>query len=161
MKHKRVFLDTSFFIRLFNPGDPDHQNAKTYYQRFRNQEATILLSTIVVAEYGVGGSITDLPFRDVRLVNFLLNHARFAAELAREAFLARRLGAIAIDARIVVSNDTKLIAQAQTENVDVFIARDDNCASLCQFFRAAGLITFDFLDLRTSPASFFGELFDV
>lgn len=159
MKIDRVFLDTSFFIRLFTPHDPDHESAKTYYRRFREEGATFILSTIVVAEYGVGDDIQNLPFRETKLVNFILSHARLAADLARLAHEQRRKGVVNLGNRVIIPNDTKLMAQAQLEGADLFIARDENCERVHHFLKKEGLITFDFLDLRTPSTQFFNELF--
>lgn len=159
MKNKRVFLDTSFLIRLLNGEDPDHAHARAYFNRFRKDGATLLLSTIVMAEYGIGDEIDHLPFRNTQVIPFNSNHARRTALLARAAYAARRKGAVALEKRVVIPNDTKLMGQAQEEQADLFITRDDNCTSLHQFLKAEGLVSFDLLDLRTPPATFFGELF--
>jgi len=149
MKADRVFLDTSFFIRLFKTDDPDHQHARTYYRRLREKGATFFLSTIVVAEFGVKGDLSKLPYPEVKLLPFNLNHARLAADYARTAFDARRKGVVDLGKRVVIPNDSKLMAQAQIENVDLIIARDDNFEKVYNFFKEKGLITCDFLDLRT------------
>lgn len=160
MKIEKIFLDTSFFIRLLNPNDPHHEYAKTYFRRYRDDKATFFLSTIAVAEYGVGADIRTLPFRDLKLIPFNLNHANLTAEFAKALFEARRKGAVALEKRVVIPNDTKLMAQAQLEEVDLFIARDDNCEKVFEFLKREGFLTFNYLDLRTPPGEHFGELFD-
>ncbi len=159
MKNKRIFLDTSFLIRLLNREDPDHAHARAYFDRFRKDKASLLLSTIVMAEYGIGDEIDHLPFRHTQVIPFNSNHARRAAIFAKAAFAARRKGAVILEKRIVIPNDTKLMAQAQEEKADLFITRDDNCTSLHNFLKSEMLVDFDLLDLRTPPATFFGELF--
>lgn len=111
---KKVFFDTSFFIRLYKTDDPDHQNAKAYYRRFRERDAEFFLSTIVAAEFGTGAEIP---------------------------------------------NDTKILAQAEEIGANLFIARDDNCEKVYTLMKDNGLLSFEYLDLRTPPTEFFSELF--
>jgi len=159
MKNKRIFLETSFLIRLLNREEPDHTHARAYFDRFRKEKDTLLLSTIVMAEYGIGDEIDHLPFRHTQVIPFNSNHARKAAVFAKATFTARRKGAVILEKRIVIPNDTKLMAQAQEEKADLFITRDDNCTILHNFLKSEKLVDFDLLDLRTPPATFFGELF--
>jgi predicted nucleic acid-binding protein len=133
MKIKRVFLDTSFLIRLLNQEDPDHANARAYFKRFQKDEVSLLLSTIAMAEYGIGDEINHLPFRQTQVIPFNSNNARLTATFARAAYKARRKGAVALEKRVVIPNDTKLMAQAQEEKADIFITRDDNCTILHNF----------------------------
>ncbi|PSR11588.1 MAG: hypothetical protein C7N36_15750 [Bacteroidetes bacterium] len=159
MKYKRVFLDTSFLIRLLDASDPDFQNANTYFRRMLKEGTDFLLSTIVVAEYGVGSDIANLPIRQLRLLPFNFSHARLTANFAQSAFIGRRKGALEVGSRVVIPNDTKLLAQAAVEGVDLFIGRDDNCESVWRFLKDNNELQFLYLDLRTPPEAFFGELF--
>ncbi|MEL7161417.1 MAG: hypothetical protein AAFN92_11735, partial [Bacteroidota bacterium] len=59
----------------------------------------------------------------------------------------------------VIPNDTKILAQAEVEQTDYFLARDRNCASVHNMLREAGLLSFDYVDLRTPVAEFRGTLF--
>lgn len=161
MKISRIFLDTSFFIRLYTPEYPDHANARAYLEYFLLYSDVILLSTVVAAEFGVGESIDSLPLDNfkVRVVPFNLVHARQAAIFARHAYEARRKGSVITGKRVVIPNDTKILAQAQVEQTDCFLGRDDNCESVCKFLREAGLITFSYVDIRTDPRLLTGQLF--
>ncbi|NBC09273.1 MAG: PIN domain-containing protein [Bacteroidetes bacterium] len=62
-RKQNVFFDTSFFIRLYKPDDPDHKNARAYWQRLLKEGHELFLSTIVAAEFGTGGAIDKLPYR--------------------------------------------------------------------------------------------------
>jgi predicted nucleic acid-binding protein len=157
---RKVFLDTSFFIRLTNQHDEHHSNARAYFQRFSKEDAELLTSTIVVAEYGIGAPIQTLPFRSLKLLPFNFDHAEVAAQFAKAAYGARRKGAVNVSGRVVIPNDTKLFAQAAVEQATLFIGRDDNCQSVCNFLKQEGLAQLDYLDLRTPPSEHFGELFD-
>ena len=67
---------------------------------------------------------------------------------------------MSVSSRVVIPNDTKLFAQAAAEQATLFIGRDDNCQSVCNFLKEKGLAQFSYLDLRTAPSEYFGELFD-
>ena len=157
----RIFLDTSFWIRLFDPTDEDHANARAYFEYFLAHSDTIYLSTVVAAEYGIGDDMDHLPFDadKVRVVPFGLRHARKAAELAKAAYALNRKGAVALEKRVVIPNDTKIIAQAEVEGTDWFLARDRNCASVHKMLVEEKLLTFSYPDLRTPLGEFLGELF--
>ena len=59
--HKSVLLDTSFFIRFLNDNDPLFKNADGYFRYFIKEEITMMISTISIAEYCVGGDISNMP----------------------------------------------------------------------------------------------------
>lgn len=155
---KKVFLDTSFFIRLLNSKETNHQNALAYFRYFTNKNIELCLSSIVIAEYGIRGNISHFPYPFLHLIPFNFDHAKLTATFARTAYDARKKGALVVDKRIVIPNDTKLMAQAEKEGADLFIARDDNFFSVHKFLKDQGLITFKYLDLRTPPNEFNEEL---
>lgn len=55
------------------------------------------------------------------------------------AYEARRKGSVVCGKRVVIPNDTKILAQAQVEGTNCFLGRDDNCESVCKFLRDAGI----------------------
>ncbi len=61
-----VLLDTSFFIRLLYPEDRLHQNAVDYFQYFLNNDISLKVSTISIAEYCVRGAIDELPLKNIQ-----------------------------------------------------------------------------------------------
>ncbi|CAN0603034.1 unnamed protein product, partial [Ectocarpus sp. 12 AP-2014] len=75
-------LDTSFFIRLLNDEDELHGNAIGYYKYFLENEITLKVSTITIAEYCVLGKLTDLPLVTIQIVPFNLKEAQRAGEFA-------------------------------------------------------------------------------
>lgn len=159
MEIKKVFLDTSFLIRMTDNNDEHYANAQTYFKRFQEKDVTFFLSTIAIAEYGTGDDISHLPFKFCKTLPFNVNHAKVAALFAKTAFEAKRKGAISLEGRVIIPNDTKLLAQAEVEKADIFLARDENFQKLAQFLKEKGLISFEFLDIRRAPGEFFGELF--
>jgi predicted nucleic acid-binding protein len=52
-----VLLDTSFFLRFLNESDPLFKNAESYFQHVVDRKLPMYLSTIVVAEFCVGGKV--------------------------------------------------------------------------------------------------------
>ena len=86
MTHKSVLLDTSFFIRCLNDNDPLFKNADGYVRYFIKEEITMMISTISIAEYCVGGDIYELPLRNLQIVPFNLDHSKKTGEFARIVF---------------------------------------------------------------------------
>ena len=159
MKIESVFLDTSFFIRLFKKDDPNHKQARAYLDRFLQDEISIYTSTIVAAEFGVKSDIDLLPFRVVKMLSFDLEHARIASRLARAAFDSKRKGVVILENRVIIPNDTKLIAQSEAIQAAYFVGKDDNAKAVIQFLQDQGLIRFTYLDISIPVAETYGELF--
>lgn len=62
MKHKTaVLLDTSLFLRFLNDDDPLFKNADGYFRYFLQEDIDMLISTVSIAEYCIGGDIQELP----------------------------------------------------------------------------------------------------
>jgi len=76
MKHKAVLLDTSFFLRFLNYSDPLFNNADGYFRYFIKEEIIMMISTISIAEYCVGGDVHELPLRNLQIVPFNFDHAK-------------------------------------------------------------------------------------
>lgn len=159
MKIDSVFLDTSFFIRLLRPNDPYHQYAQDYFRRFLANRTLLFSSTIVAAEYGVDGAMSDLPLRVVRFQAFDFTHAQKAATFAQAAYLARRKGAVVFGKRVLIPNDTKLLAQADVLEAQYVVTRDENMIKVVNFLRKEGLTQCQALDVAMPPQNFFAELF--
>lgn len=116
MTHKAVLLDTSFFIRFLNDSDPLFKNADGYFRYFLQKEITMMISTISIAEYCVGGDVHELPLRNLQIVPFNLDHSKRTGELARIVF--QNKGKLKLKERNIIPNDTKLFAQADCEKSD-------------------------------------------
>lgn len=86
MTHKSVLLDTSFFLRFLNDESPLYKNADNYFRYFIQHEITMMISTISIAEYCVGGDIHELPLKNLQIVPFNLDHSKRTGEFARIAF---------------------------------------------------------------------------
>ncbi|MCU0433572.1 MAG: hypothetical protein MUC87_08980 [Bacteroidia bacterium] len=160
MTHKRaVLLDTSFFLRFLNDSDPLFQNADNYYRYFLDNEINMLISTITVAEYCVGGNVNELPLRSLQILPFNFNHSLKAGEFARIAFQARKAGSLLVNERKIIPNDTKLFAQGDCEHsVQFFLSSDVESLSVYNLLKQQVQISFQFIDLRNPHTETFGLL---
>jgi len=73
MKYKRaVLLDTSFFLRFLNDGSPLFKNADGYFRYFLQNEIDMMISSISVAEYCIGGDLQELTIEKFTNCSFQL-----------------------------------------------------------------------------------------
>jgi hypothetical protein len=87
---KSVLLDTSFFLRFLNDKDSLYTNADSYFRYFIENEIPMLISTISVAEYCIGGDVSELPLRNLQIIPFNLDHAKIAEMYSKNCFSAQR-----------------------------------------------------------------------
>jgi PIN domain nuclease of toxin-antitoxin system len=160
MKHKRaVLLDTSFFLRFLNDNDSLYKNADAYFRHFLQNEIDMLISTISIAEYCIGGEINELPLKNLRIVPFNINHAQRTGEFAKIAFQARNTGTLQINERKIIPNDTKLFAQADCEkSVEFYLSSDTESLKVYNILKEKTTPKFQFLDLNTPHHETFGIL---
>lgn len=159
MMPKAVLLDTSFFIRFLNETDPLFKNADGYFRFFLQQEITMMISTISVAEYCVGGNVHELPLRNLQIIPFNLDHSKRAGEFARIAFSAKRNGIMDVLNRNIIPNDTKLFAQADSEKPILFyLSSDSESQKVYNALRQVRVLNFQFLDLKSPYNETFGLL---
>lgn len=114
MKHS-VLLDTSFFVRLLNDEDILHNNAKGYFKYFLENEITLKISTISIAEYCVKGKIDELPLRNIKITPFNLDHAKRTGDFAKAIFEENKINTKKLSPRAIIPNDSKLFAQADID----------------------------------------------
>jgi hypothetical protein len=157
--HKGVFCDTSFFMRLLDKNDSLHAHAKGYFKYLTENHFDLLVGTIAIAEYCVGGDISDLPLRNLQIIPFNLNHSKRAGELARIVFQSRRTGSLTVSTRKIIPNDTKLFAQADCENtVEFYLSSDIESLKIYNLLKGKTTITFQFIDLNIPYNETFGVL---
>ncbi|QTE44322.1 MULTISPECIES: hypothetical protein [Mucilaginibacter] len=82
MIRRAVLLDTSFFLRFLNENDPLFKNNDGYFRYFLEKEFVLVISTVSIAEYCVGGSIEQLPLKNLKILPFNLDHAKRTGEFA-------------------------------------------------------------------------------
>lgn len=159
MTHKAVLLDTSFFIRFLNESDLLFKNADGYFRYFLQKEITMMISTISIAEYCVGGDVHELPLRNLQIVPFNLDHSKRTGEFAKIAFNAKRNGTIDVANRNIIPNDTKLFAQADCEkSIEFYLSSDSECLKIYNILRQETAPKFQFIDLNTPYNETFGLL---
>ena len=160
MERKFVLLDTSFFIRLLNEQDPLHKNVLGYYRYFLENHFVLKCSTISIAEYCVQGGVDELPLKDVQIVPFNFNHAQRAGQLAKVVFQNRN--ALNISSRNVIPNDTKLFAQADSEDeIEIFATTDEECIKVYKLLNSHQKLNFEIMNVRKPYTEAFGILFDL
>jgi len=157
MKHSSVLLDTSFFIRFLNDEDPLYNNADDYFRYFLQKEITMMISTISVAEYCVGGDVHELPLRNLQIIPFNLDHSKKTGEFARIIF--KNKGRIKLNERNIIPNDTKLFAQADSEKqIDFYLSSDSESLKIYNLLKQENNPRFQFIDLKTPYHETFGLL---
>lgn len=144
-----VLLDTSFFIRLIEDNSLLKERATEYFYKLVDSDFDLFISTISIAEYCAGGNLDDLPFNILTVLPFELQHAKNAGRFASQIYKARRQGDFQVKNRIVIPNDTKLFAQADTEAaIKYYISSDVESLKIYQALQTQGNINFDFIDLN-------------
>ena len=159
MTHKGVFCDTSFFIRLMDKSDPLHANAKGYFRYFMEKNFKLIVSTIAIAEYCVGGDIQQLPLKNLQIISFNLNHARRTSEFAKISFQAKKSNRLGIKERNIIPNDTKLFAQADCENtIEYYLSSDKESRKVYDLLKEETMVKYQFVDINIPYHEIFGVL---
>jgi hypothetical protein len=157
MTHKAVLLDTSFFLRFLNEKDPLFKNVDGYFRYFLQKEITMMISTISIAEYCVGGDVHELPLRNLQIIPFNLDHSRRTGEFARIVF--QKKNKLKLKERNIIPNDTKLFAQADIEKtVEFYLSSDRESFKIYQLLKEELNPKFQFIDLNIPHNQTFGIL---
>ena len=157
MTLKAVLLDTSFFIRFLNDSDPQFKNADGYFRYFLQKEITMMISTISVAEYCVGGDVHELPLRNLQIVPFNIDHSKRTGEFAKIVF--QNKGKLKLKERNIIPNDTKLFAQADCEKtIEFYLSSDNESQKIYNLLRQETAPKFQFIDLNVPYSETFGLL---
>lgn len=157
MMHNAVLLDTSFFLRFLNDKDPLYKNADDYFRYFLQKEMPMMVSTISIAEYCVGGDVRELPLKNLQIVPFNLDHAKQTGEFAKIVF--QNKGKLKLNERHIIPNDTKLFAQADVEKaVEFYLSSDSESLKIYRLIQSYTSPKFQFIDLNTPYNETFGLL---
>jgi len=157
MTHKSVLLDTSFFLRFLNEADPLFKNADGYYRYFLQNGYPLIISTVSVAEYCVGGNVDELPLKTLQILPFNFYHAVKAGTFARIVF--NNKGKLQLQNRNIIPNDTKLFAQADAETeIGFYLSSDVESKKIYDLLAKDSSIKFQFLNLYTPHSEAFGVL---
>jgi predicted nucleic acid-binding protein len=119
---KGVSLDTSFLISFADPKRIHHEIAVSYFKHCIAKGIPMWISTVAAGEFHVGQAFTDLPLQNFRIQPYNLPHAIRAGELLK--LLNAQAPEGATDARRVIINDIKIIAQAAEERIGVILSED-------------------------------------
>ena len=156
---RAVLLDTSFFLRFLNENDPLFKNADGYFRYFLEKEYVLVISTISIAEYCVGGSIEQLPLKNLKILPFNLDHSKRTGEFARILFTERRAGNVNFKERTLIPNDSKLFAQADIDiTIDYFVTSDSESLKAYSILKKQTNPHFLILDINVSHFAAFGLL---
>lgn len=154
-----ALLDTSFFIRLLTKTDKLHSNARGYFQYFVNEEWSMKISTISIAEYCVRGNRADLPFKHLEVVPFNIKHAEQTGEFADILFRDKDIKADDLLPRPIIPNDSKLLAQAHlASDVEYYITSDGRSEKTVATLNQATNVHFNFVNIKTPYNETFGKL---
>jgi hypothetical protein len=157
MTHKSVLLDTSFFLRFLNDESPLYKNADGYFRYFIQNEITMMISTISIAEYCVCGDINELPLKNLQIVPFNLDHSKRTGEFAKIVFQNKEK--LKLNERNIIPNDTKLFAQADCEkSVEFYLSSDTESLKIYNLLMEKINPKFQFIDLNTPYNETFGIL---
>jgi hypothetical protein len=157
MTHKSVLLDTSFFLRFLNDESSLYENADGFFRYFIQNEITMMISTISIAEYCVGGDIHELPLKNLQIVPFNLDHSKRTGEFAKIVFQNKEK--LKLNERNIIPNDTKLFAQADCEkSVDFYLSSDTESLKIYNLLKQKTKTKFQFIDLNTPYNETFGIL---
>lgn len=158
MKHS-VLLDTSFFIRLLNDQDPLHRNAVGYYKYYLENEITLKVSTISIAEYCVLGKLEDLPLKDIQIIPFNLDQAVQTGEFAKIIFAENKTAQDKLKPRAIIPNDSKLFAQADLDkSVTQFVTSDKRSNKTLNHLKQGVRPKFEIVNIQTPFNEVYGVL---
>jgi hypothetical protein len=158
MARKAVLLDTSFFLRFLNDSDPLFNHADDYFRYFIGNNIAMLISTISIAEYCVGGSVSELPLKNLQILPFNFKHAERAGAFARIVF--QHKNKLKLSERTIIPNDTKLFAQADSESaIEFYLSSDSESQKVYNLLKQTDAPKFQFIDLKIPCRETFGHLF--
>jgi predicted nucleic acid-binding protein len=154
-----ALLDTSFFLRFLNEKDDLFKNADKYYQYFLQKEIKLFISTISIAEYCVGGTVDQLPLKNLIVLPFNIKHAEKAGEFGRILYEVRKDKKLEVDERPIIINDAKLFAQAHIdERINYYITADKRSINMYNSIKSKTNLDFTFIDIRDNHSEAFGVL---
>jgi len=108
----------------------------------------MVVYTIAIAEYSVGGDVTELPLRNLQILPFNIEHAKKTGEFAKIVF--ENKSKLKIKERMIIPNDTKLFAQADSENsIDFYLSSDTESLKVFKLLKKLSNPKFQFIDLMS------------
>jgi len=143
---------------LLNDEDKLHNNAIEYYKYFLENEITLKVSTITIAEYCVLGKLTDLPLVNIQILPFNLKEAQRAGEFANILFTENKVSITSLP-RAIIPNDSKLFAQADIDKtITHFVTSDIRSKSTVKMLEIGLKPKFEIISIDVPFSDTFGIL---
>lgn len=135
---KKVLVDTSFLITLFDDKRANHKVAKQYYKYFIENGIEMYLSTIVIAEFNQGQPISSvLGSGNFIPLPYNIEDAMRTSEIAFQMGGVEKRG----NGNPKYKDDIKLIAQADIHKIDFIITEDKSTlARYCENLKKGSVI---------------------
>jgi|TARA_R110002124_G_scaffold228897_1_gene394203 hypothetical protein len=144
---------------LLNDDDKLHLNALGYYKYFLENEITLKVSTITIAEYCVLGKLEDLPIANIQILPFNLKEAQRTGEFANAIFAENKISFANLHPRAIIPNDSKLFAQADLDKTIIyFVTSDMRSKSTLDLLRKRINPKFDIISIDVPFSETFGIL---
>ena len=153
IKYKKIFVDTTFCIRLMKPDDILHNNARQYYDYFLRNDVELYLSSIVVGEYAVKADPTLLPLNSFKILPFNF----FDGHTAGDFHAISKSNEVSFD-RIVIKDDCKLLAQLANNEIIAFLSTDKKIERTVKNIQNQRAFNFQLIDFSIPLADYIGEL---
>ena len=124
-----VFLDTNFLIAWHEIDHQNHMQAIEYFKYCLENNITMKVSTIALAEYSVHGNFaTELPMQNFQIISFLPSHSQQSGEFTKCVLSNRNQYQQLV--RKAIPNDVKLVTQANIDkSIKQFVTSDVNSIS--------------------------------
>ena len=143
---------------MLNDEDKLHNNAIEYYKYFLENEITLKVSTITIAEYCVLGKLTDLPLVNIQILPFNLKEAQRAGEFANILFTENKVSITSLP-RAIIPNDSKLFAQADIDKtITHFVTSDIRSKSTVKMLEIGLKPKFEIISIDVPFSDTFGIL---
>lgn len=158
-KPEGALLDTSFFLRFLNENDRLFKNADKYYKYFLQKEIKLFISTISITEYCVGGTLDQLPLKNLIVLPFNIEHAEKAGEFGRILYDARKDKQLEVSERPIIINDAKLFAQAHIDvRINYYVTSDERSINIYNTLKDKTDLDFTFINIIENHSDVFGVL---
>lgn len=119
----------------------------------------MMISSISVAEYCIGGDLRELPLKNLQIIPFNINHALRASKFAKIAFQAKKAETLQVNERKIIPNDTMLFAQADCEKaIRYYLSSDTESLKVYNTIKEKRMPKFQFIDLHMAHHQAFGVL---
>lgn len=142
-----------------NEEDRLHQNALGYFRYFLENEISLKISTISIAEYCVRGKVDELPLKNLQIIPFNLDHAKQTGQFAAIIFQENQMSETKLAPRAIIPNDSKLFAQADLDpSIIWFVTSDSRSNSTFSLLRKGVQPKFEWVNIETPYHQTFGLL---